>query len=89
MALVVFPPAMQRHVAAPPVTAAGGTVREVLDNAFGERAAVRSYVLEDDGGLRKHMALFVDGVQIRDRSGLSDPVRPDSRVEILQALSGG
>jgi hypothetical protein len=35
------------------------------------------------------MAAFIDGRQIEDRAGLSDPVAPDAVIDIVQALSGG
>ena len=37
----------------------------------------------------EHMGILVDGTPLRDRKQLSDPVRPDSRIHVLQALSGG
>ena len=69
--------------------AAGATVREVLDNVFATNPRARSYVLDDQSGLRKHMTIFLDGEIIRDRSNLSEPVRPDSTIYVFQALSGG
>jgi hypothetical protein len=35
------------------------------------------------------MAVFVNGLAIRDRLKLSDPVPEDGEVYIMQALSGG
>jgi hypothetical protein len=34
-------------------------------------------------------AVFVDGEQLADRTRLSDPVRADGEVYVMQALSGG
>lgn len=64
-------------------------MREVLDRAFLDRPRARGYVLDDQGALREHMAVFLDGAQIHDRIGLSDPVRENSEIYIMQALSGG
>jgi sulfur-carrier protein len=89
MAKVVFTPNMQRHVWCPETEAPGQTVREVLDNVFSENLQVRSYVLDDQSGLRKHMTIFIDGKRIRDRAKLSDPVAESSTIHVLQALSGG
>ena len=89
MAKVVFTPNVQRHVACPQEEAAGHTVREVLDNVFGDNAQARSYVLDDQSALRKHMAIFVDGAMIRDRARLSDAVGETSTIYVFQALSGG
>jgi molybdopterin synthase sulfur carrier subunit len=89
MAKVVFTPNMQRHVWCPEAEAPGRTVREVLENVFSENLQVRSYVLDDQSGLRKHMTIFIDGRRIRDRAKLSDPVAESSTIHVLQALSGG
>jgi elongation factor G len=67
----------------------GATVREVLDAAFAGDAVARSYVLDDQSELRKHMNVFVDGNRVRDRVHLSDPVPADAEVYVIQALSGG
>jgi len=89
MVRITFPAVMQRHIAAPDMEADGKTVAEVLASAFRARPDLRSYILEDDGSLRHHMAMFVDGNQLVDRVALADRVRPDSRIDVLQALSGG
>ncbi|HZN61470.1 MAG TPA: MoaD/ThiS family protein [Planctomycetota bacterium] len=89
MATVTFTANLQQHLAAPPVEAAGRTVRDVLDSAFRDNPKLRSYVLDDQGGLRKHMVVFVNGRAISDRSGLSDPVPEGADVYVMQALSGG
>ena len=89
MPRVVFTENLRRHVDCPPVTAAGATLREVLEDAFAALPRVRGYVLDDQGELRVHMTVFVDGVQVRDRRGLSDPVPEGAEVHVMQALSGG
>lgn len=89
MARVTFTANLARHLACPPVDAPGETVREVLDQVFAGNQAARSYVLDDQAALRKHMAIFVNGSQIRDRVRLSDPVPSNGEIYVLQALSGG
>jgi len=89
MAKVHFTETIQRHVACPPSTVGGSTVREVLEAVFTSNPRARGYVLDEQDELRKHMAIFVDGRMIRDRAGLSDAVGPDADVYVMQALSGG
>ena len=90
MAVVVrFPQVLRRHVDCGPMRGTGGTVRAVLDDVFARRADLRGYVLDDQGGLRRHVTVFVDGVTVRDRAGLSDAVPADAEIEVFQALSGG
>jgi molybdopterin synthase sulfur carrier subunit len=89
MVRVAFTPNLQRHVSCPPVVVSGTTVREVLEAAFADNEQARGYVLDDRGALRKHINVFINGVQIHDRSGLSDPVPDGSELYVFQALSGG
>jgi molybdopterin converting factor small subunit len=89
MVRVLFTPNIQRHVECPPCEVPGRTVREVLAVVFATNERARGYVLDDRGSLRKHMNVFVNGHQILDREGLSDPVTDGSEVYIFQALSGG
>jgi hypothetical protein len=89
MPTVRFTRNIQRHVECPTREAAGTTLREVLDNYFRAHERARGYVLDDQGSLRRHMAIFIDGNQIGDRNGLSDPVPTNAVVDIIQALSGG
>jgi sulfur-carrier protein len=91
VATVVFTPNLKRHVesSAEVLQIEGATVRAVLDAVFAANPRLRGYVLDDQGALRKHMSVFVDGQQIADRARLTDPVRPGSEVYVMQALSGG
>ena len=89
MATVAFTHTLQRHVACPTVEVQGATVPEALDAGGKASPRARGYVLDEQGELRKHMAVFLDGRMIRDRAGLTDAVRPDSKLYVMQALSGG
>ena len=89
MAKIVFTANIQRHVICPETEAAGGSVREVLDNVFAANPQARSYVLDDQASLRKLMTIIVDGKAIRDRTRLSDAVAAGSTIYVFQALSGG
>jgi len=89
MARVVFTSNIQRHVICPDADAPGQTVRQVLENVFAKNSQARSYVLDDQSALRKHMTIFVDGQMVRDRKRLEDAVSETSIIHVLQALSGG
>ena len=51
--------------------------------------ATQVAILDDEGALRKHVSIVVNGATIRDRAGLSDAVGPDAEIFVMQALSGG
>jgi hypothetical protein len=90
MVRVVFAHAIQRHVACPEQRVEGDTVRAALDRAFAALSPhARGYVLDEQGALRRNVAVFVDGQAVRDRDGLSDGLRADSEIYVMQALSGG
>jgi molybdopterin converting factor small subunit len=89
MARVSFTQNIQRHVECQVSQASGDTVREVLDAVFRENPRARHYVLDEQGEVRQHMVVFIDGRPARDRKGLSDPVSESSEVCVMQALSGG
>ncbi len=71
------------------MAAQGATVRALLDQVFAEHPRLGTYVLDDQGHLRKHMRILVDGLAIKDLEKQSDAVRPTSEVWVMQALSGG
>ena len=89
MVQIAFTQNIQRHVSCPPSSANGTTVREVLDKVFADNERARGYVLDEHGALRKHMLIFINGLPIRDRDGLSDDVGPSDEIHVMQALSGG
>ena len=89
MAQVFFTANLRRHVDCASMAAGGATVREVLAKVFAAQERLGTYVLDDQGALRKHMTILVDGQRIRDLERLSDPVGPSSEVWVMQALSGG
>ncbi|RKY18008.1 MAG: MoaD/ThiS family protein [Planctomycetota bacterium] len=89
MPRVSFTPNLQRHVACPPAQVQGGTVAQALAAALADNPRALGYVLDESGGLRRHMLVFVDGAPIHDREGLSDALQGSSEVYVMQALSGG
>ena len=89
MADVYFTPNLRRHVDCPVDTIAATTVRELLERYFEKYPAVRGYVLDDQGRIRHHVKIIVDGLNVRDRRDLSDALTPTSQVHVFQALSGG
>ena len=89
MPTVAFTSALQRFLDAPSTKVGGTTVNEALAAVFAARPALRGYVLDDQGAVRRHVVIFVNGQPIADRARLSDAVRPDDEVYVFQALSGG
>ena len=89
MPRVVFTSNLQRYVACPERDVRGTTVAQALAGVFAETPQIRDYVLDEQGHVRRHVHIYVDGRRISDRERLTDAVRTDSEICVLQALSGG
>lgn len=63
----------------------GTTLQEALDDLFRVEPGVRSHLLDEQGRIRPHVSVFVDGQQ----ASLETPVHASSEVRVLQAVSGG
>lgn len=86
---ISFTRALERFLPAPSVTVDGATLGDALAAVFAARPALRGYVLDDQGALRPHVNVFINGRQARDRLRLTDPVGAHDRIHVFQALSGG
>ena len=67
----------------------GNTVNHIIAAINKEIPGLNTYLLDDDGSLRKHVNIFVKDELIQDRAKLSDAVHEKDEVLIYQALSGG
>ena len=67
----------------------GSTVADVVQQLDEIAPGFAFYVCDERGRLRMHVNIFIGDERIADRQGLTDRVEPDSRVYIMQALSGG
>ena len=89
MASVHFTQNLATHTDCPTAELTAATVAELLERYFERWPAVRAFVLDDQGEVRKHVKVLVDGRNLRDRRRLSDPLERHSEVYVFQALSGG
>lgn len=89
MANLHFTQNLTRHTDCPSAALDGKTVAELFDRYFASWPGVRGYVLDDQGEVRHHVKVLVDGRNIKDRRKLTDRINPDSEVYVFQALSGG
>ena len=65
------------------------TLREVVQEVEKIAPGFSFYVCDERGRLRTHVNMFIGEERAQDRTGLTDAVGPESRVFIMQALSGG
>ncbi len=78
--LIALFPGAPRRLSAP-----GGTVAEVVDALDREVPGLADRVVTAGPAIREHINVFVDG----EPADLSTPLRPDSTVHIIPAVSGG
>ena len=89
MAKIHFTSHLRNLVPDGPLSASGVTVGEALENLVAGQPHVRGYVLDDQGRLRKHVCIFADGERLAHDSALSRRIGPDTKLYVMQALSGG
>ena len=89
MPTVTFTPALERFLDVAATTVDGATLGEALAAVFATKPALRGYLLDDLGALRRHVAVYVNGAPARDRLRLSDPLAPRDSIYVFQALTGG
>lgn len=89
MPTIEFTPHLAKHLTCPSGTVSGTTLKEALESAFVREPRLRGYILEDQGRIRQHIAIFVDNELVRDRDRLDLPVQEGSVIFVMQALSGG
>lgn len=89
MPKVSFTPALRRYVSVPARDVAGATVGQALAAIFALHPGARGYVLDDQGAVRRHVTIYVNGQPLGDRLGLTDPVGASDEIFVFQALSGG
>jgi len=89
MPTVEFAPALTRHVACPKQQVQAQTLGGALEAAFRAAPALKPYVLDEQGAVRKHVAVFLNGEMLPREAALARPVGSEDRVMVIQALTGG
>lgn len=89
MPTLSFTANLTRHTRCPDAAFEAATVARLFERYFRRWPDVRSYVLDDQGAVRNHVIVLVDGHGLHDRRRLSDLLQSDSEVFVIQALSGG
>ena len=86
---VAFTSQLQRFTETPEFDTAAATLHEAMEEAFDINPRLRHYVLDEQGHLRPHVVVFIDGRRVVDRVTLNDALAPHDKVYVLQALTGG
>jgi sulfur-carrier protein len=86
MPTVTFTPVLRRFLRVEAMQVEGVTVRAALTAVFAANPTLRGYLLDDQGALRRHVAVYLRGAVVRD---LGDAVGPEDEIHVFQALTGG
>ncbi len=89
MKTVRIPPALRSETEGKrEVHAAGGTVRELLDDLVSRFPSLRQQLVDGDG-IAPFVNVYVEGEDVRTLDGLETPVREGSTVILPPAMAGG
>ena len=67
----------------------GATVGEALDALESAHPGFKERILDDDGGLRRFVNVFVADDDVRYLDGVNTPVPDGETVSIIPAVAGG
>ena len=84
-------PAALRHYAGEQaeVEMVGATLGAALDDLAGRLPQLERRLRDEQGRLRPHVLLFVDGESVRSGAPMETPVRDGAEVFVAPAVSGG
>jgi molybdopterin converting factor small subunit len=71
------------------VNSSPATVKEALNELWQLHVGLRDRVVNEQGQLRTHVNIFVDGENIRRKQLLDTPVCDRTEITILPSVSGG
>lgn len=83
---VRLPTPLARYTAQREVEADGATLADVLADLDRRFPGLRFRVIDEQGAIRPHIKIFVNGVQA---PGLATRLAPADEVLVVAALSGG
>ena len=71
------------------VTAADGTLREVIAGLDAAYPGLGGRIIDDGGNLRRFVNVYVGDEDVRFAQGLDTLVPPGERVSVIPAVAGG
>lgn len=83
---VLIPGALLSYTGQPWVEAQGASLANVLDDLEQQYPGIRFRMIDEQGHIRRHIRLFHEGEMVNE---LSQALRADGELLIVQALSGG
>ncbi len=90
MAVIKFTRALKRfYPDLQPLQMRADNIAEIIAQLDEKYPGLSDYIVNERGILRQHVNIFIENQLIKDREQLTDVVREEDEVYIMQALSGG
>ena len=67
----------------------GSTVAELLENVLVRYPALKPHLFDSKGDLRRHFNIFVNGVHVRELSGMETKLKEEDKVILMASAAGG
>jgi molybdopterin synthase sulfur carrier subunit len=71
------------------VSAAGGTIGELLENLDQSFPGLKERICDESGNVRRFVNIFVNGEDIRFLEEKATPVQDNDEISIVPAIAGG
>lgn len=71
------------------VTADGSTLSDVLDSLDASYPGIKARIVDEQGGLRRFVNVYVGNDDVRFLDGLNTPVQDNAQVSVIPAVAGG
>lgn len=68
---------------------AGGDLAGLLEGLRRTHPALERRLRDEQGRLRRHVNVYVEGTEVRRGEGLATPTGAGTSVEVLQSIAGG
>jgi len=71
------------------VTAEGATLAAVIDDLESSYSGIKGRILDDNGGLRRFVNVYVGNEDVRFLDNLDTPTPDGAQVSVIPAVAGG
>ena len=90
MPIVRFPVVMKYYVNnQTEFSVSAATVQGLIDQIVEQYPSIQFHLLDSEGRLRRHFNIFVNGVHIRDLSGMETQLQEEDKVILMASAAGG
>ena len=65
------------------------TVQEVVDQVIEQYPSIKFHLVDENGNMRKHFNIFINGTHIRELNGMDSPLKDEDKVILMASAAGG